>query len=96
MYDSVTVPVVRYGYVEHTFVCILKYVCHSCLSAVSGEDANLQPPADVNVTFEEKAEDPTQPGLFTVNVSWTHPIGMCMHVHICVYLFNMMNYLRYG
>ena len=71
-------------------------ICHSCLSAVSGADANLQPPADVNITFEEKAEDPSQPGLFTVNVSWTHPIGMHMHVHICVCLFNMMNYLRYG
>ena len=51
------------------------------MSAVSCADTTLQPPPDINVTFEEKAENITQPGLFTVNVSWTHPIGMenCVH-----------------
>ena len=62
-------------------------ICHSSLSGVSGAGATLQPPPDVNVIFEKKAEDPTQPGLFTVNVSWTHPIGMyvyaCAYIHLC-------------
>ena len=34
----------------------------------------------VNVTFKEIAEDPRHPGLFTVNVTWTHPNGMQLYV----------------
>ena len=46
------------------------------IALVLGENATLQPPPGVNVTFEEITEDPRYPGLFTVNVTWTRPYGM--------------------
>ena len=41
-----------------------------------GENSTLQPPPEVNIVFEEIVEDPRREGLFTVNVSWTHPAGI--------------------
>ena len=51
------------------------------IATVLGENATLQPPPTVNVTFEEITEDPRQSGLFTVNVTWSHPNGMFMSTH---------------
>ena len=43
-----------------------------------GENSTLQPPPEVNIVFEEIVdhEDLGSKGLFTVNVSWTHPAGI--------------------
>ena len=43
------------------------------IAIVPGENATLQPPPVVNVTYKEITEVPEHPGLFTVNISWTHP-----------------------
>ena len=60
------------------------YGQHFVFSA-SGANSTLQPPPAVNVVFEEKTEDPKIIGLFTVNISWTHPIGM--YVCLCIPIF---------
>ena len=41
-----------------------------------GANTVVQPPPTVNITFEEITENLKEPGLFTVNISWSHPIGM--------------------
>jgi len=46
-----------------------------CSSTVSGVNTTLQPPPTVDVLFEEKSLHPSLEGLYSVNVSWTHPIG---------------------
>ena len=46
-----------------------------CVSNEQLSVSDAQTPG-VNVTFKEIAEDPRHPGLFTVNVTWTHPSGM--------------------
>lgn len=43
------------------------------VAIVTGDNATLQPPPVVDVTFKEITDDPKQQGLFTVNISWTHP-----------------------
>ena len=66
-------------------IYILTFIRHEqCLFSASGANSTLQPPPAVNVVFEEKTEDPRIIGLFTVNISWTHPIGMYMYV--CMYV----------
>lgn len=55
-----------------------------CKSTVSGANT------DIKVTFEEKTEDPSVEGLFTVNVSWTHPNGMYNYLHTPVCLTDKL------
>ena len=50
--------------------------------AVSGANTPLRPPPVVNHTFEEITKNVRYEGLFTVNISWIHPIGMYIYVHV--------------
>ena len=84
--------------------CVIRYIhsyvsayCHGqCLFSASGANSTLQPPPAVNIVFEEKTEDTRIMGLFTVNISWTHPIGMyirtCMYVCVRYLSFNNGQY----